>query len=136
MTDMHPHPSSGRAGFTLIEVMIAVIILTVGIMALLGSSAMVTRMIGAGRHSTQAVEVATRTIENLRRAAYATTPACTGGDFVSGTATGPADVYSETWRVLPHPSGNTQLRLVTDTVIYRTARGTSRIGLETTILCR
>ena len=37
------------AGFTLIEVMVALIILGVGILALSGSSAMVNRMIGRGR---------------------------------------------------------------------------------------
>ena len=36
-------------GFTLVEVAIALVVLAVGVLALAGSSAMVTRMIGHGR---------------------------------------------------------------------------------------
>lgn len=125
-----PKPRSERGGFTLIEVIIAIVVLAVGVMALLGSSAMVTRMIGAGKHSTQAVEVATRRLENLRRIAYSTTPRCTDGNFASGTATGPG--YTEAWTV----QANGVARTVADTVTYTTTRGSSVIGLETRILCR
>ena len=130
MSDHIQHPPADRGGFTLIEVMIAVVILAIGVIALMGSSAMVTRMIGAGKHSTQAVEVATRRIENLRRAAYASTPPCTDAAFASGTATGTG--YSEVWIV----SGTGALRTVVDTVTYTTARGQKQLGLETRILCR
>jgi prepilin-type N-terminal cleavage/methylation domain-containing protein len=40
---------SRERGFTIAEVMIAVVLLSFGVMALVGSSAMVTRMIGKGR---------------------------------------------------------------------------------------
>ena len=56
-------------GFTLVEVLVALVLLTVGVMALLGSSAMVSRMIGKGRGSTIAVQVATARLERLRRIA-------------------------------------------------------------------
>ena len=132
-TSSQTAPPKARGGFTLIEVMIAVVVLAIGVMALLGSSAMVTRMIGAGRHSTQTVEVATRRLENLRRIAHATTPACTDGNFASGTATGPG--YTEAWFVVNDPS-STQLRRVSDSVTYATARGNRTFGLETVVLCR
>ena len=136
MSDVTTSPTrlpANRSGFTLIEVMIAVIVLAIGVMALLGSSAMVTRMIGSGRHSTQAVEVATRRLENLRRIAHATTPACTDGNFAAGTAAGPG--YTEAWFV-QNVAGSTQLRRVSDSVTYATARGSRTMGLETIILCR
>ena len=41
-----------RRGFTLIEVMLSVVLLTVGVMALVSSSAMTARMIGRGKSST------------------------------------------------------------------------------------
>lgn len=133
MSQPRSRPPAGRGGFTLIEVMIAIVILAIGVIALIGSSAMVTRMIGSGRHSTQAVEVATRRLENLRRAAYATAVPCTDGAFASGTAAGTG--YTETWTVAP-VAGFADLRLVTDTVVYRTTRGNARLGLETRVLCR
>ncbi|MBA3344628.1 MAG: prepilin-type N-terminal cleavage/methylation domain-containing protein, partial [Gemmatimonadales bacterium] len=37
------------AGFTLVEVLVAVVVLGVGIVALAGASAMATRMIGQGQ---------------------------------------------------------------------------------------
>lgn len=128
-----PRPPRDRGGFTLIEVMIAVIVLAIGVIALLGSSAMVTRMLGQGRHATQAVEVATRRLENLRRAAYATATPCTDAAFVGGTATGTG--YTETWTITT-PAGFPELRVVTDSVVYRTTRGNARLGLETRVLCR
>ncbi len=120
-----------RAGFTIIEVMIAVIILGVGVIALVGASAMVTRMIGAGKHSTEAVEVANSRIEQLRRLAYSTTPPCTHGSFAAGTATGPG--YRESWTITSQANS---IRIVTDSVVYRTAGGERPFALTTRILCR
>ena len=40
-----------EAGFTIIEVMIAVVILTVGLLGLTATSALVTRMLGRGQRS-------------------------------------------------------------------------------------
>lgn len=133
MSQSNSRRPAGRGGFTLIEVMIAIVILAIGVIALMGSSAMVTRMIGSGRHSTQAIEVATRRLENLRRAAYSTAVPCTDGAFASGAATGTG--YSERWTV-GNVANFPDLRLVTDTVVYRTTRGNARLGLETRVLCR
>jgi prepilin-type N-terminal cleavage/methylation domain-containing protein len=66
-----------RQGFTVIEVLVAVVVLAVGIVALVGSSASSTRMIGRGRTSTRAVQAATQRMEILRATAYRTTPDCT-----------------------------------------------------------
>ena len=43
-------------GFTIIEVLVAVLVLTVGVTALVGSAGMVTRMIGQGKRTTQATQ--------------------------------------------------------------------------------
>ena len=75
---MIPH---SRRAFTLVEVMVAVILLTVGVLALVGSSAMVSRMIGKGRGATVAAQVATARLEQLRRIAASTAPRCTSPRF-------------------------------------------------------
>jgi len=53
-------------GFTLVEVIIAILVLTVGLLGLVTSAALVTRMIGRGQHSAVAAQYAQRRIEMLR----------------------------------------------------------------------
>jgi prepilin-type N-terminal cleavage/methylation domain-containing protein len=117
-------------GFTLVEVLVAVMVLSVGVTALVGSSAMVTRMVGRGATETRAAEAAQQRVETLRSAAYSTTPRCTAGGFASG---GPVTVNGirERWIV----SGAGTVRQVTDTVTHRTARGTHTDVLATFIKC-
>jgi prepilin-type N-terminal cleavage/methylation domain-containing protein len=117
-------------GFTLVEVLIAVVVLGIGVVALAGSAGMVTRMVGRGQSETRAAETATRRIEALRLVAWSTTPRCTAGGFASG---GPQTVNGvrERWIVTLVGSVGT----VTDTVTHRTARGTHTDVLSTQIEC-
>ena len=117
-------------GFTLIEVMVALIVLGVGILALSGSSAMFNRMIGRGRVETHAALLAARRMEKLRMAAAATTPRCTSPSFASG---GPLweDGLRQSWTV--DPSGS--VRKVRVSVSYLTIRGSRAAVLETGIPC-
>jgi prepilin-type N-terminal cleavage/methylation domain-containing protein len=117
-------------GLTLIEVLIAIVVLGVGILALTGGSSMVTRMIGHGKVETRAAQVASRRMEVLRLAAAASSPRCTAAAFSSG---GPAihDGVSESWVV---PAAG-RLRLVRVTVTYLTVRGPRSAALETGIEC-
>jgi prepilin-type N-terminal cleavage/methylation domain-containing protein len=120
-----------EAGFTLIEVLIAVMVLGVGITALVGSSAMVTRMISRGQMSTRAAQVAQQRLERLRLLAYSTTPHCTSGQFANGNATNNPLRVNESWTI----SGGT-LRNISVTVTYRAARGkTVSNTLTTSITC-
>ena len=50
---------TSERGFTLVEVLIAVVVLGIGVTALVGSSALVTRMVGRGASETKAAEAAT-----------------------------------------------------------------------------
>jgi prepilin-type N-terminal cleavage/methylation domain-containing protein len=53
-------------GFTLVEVIIAILVLTVGLLGLVTSAALVTRMIGRGQRSAVASQYAQRRLEMLR----------------------------------------------------------------------
>lgn len=119
-----------RSGFTLVEVLMAVVVLGVGVVALAGSSASVTRMIGRGSHETRAAQVAMRRIETLRAAALSSTPRCSAGGFASG---GPqvTDRVTESW-VVPAAGA---VRTITVTVTHRRARGTHTDVLTTRIEC-
>ncbi len=55
-----------RAGFTLVEMMVAVVILAVGLLGLASTSALVTRQIGGGTTQTQAANVIQSRAEWMR----------------------------------------------------------------------
>ena len=120
---------SQSTGFTLTEVLVAIVILTIGIIALAGSSSSVTRMIGRGKAETRAAQAASRRMEILRLAAAAP-PRCTDGGFRSG---GPAisGGMTESWEV---PDTGT-VRQVRVRVTYLTTRGPRTAALETRIRC-
>jgi prepilin-type N-terminal cleavage/methylation domain-containing protein len=119
-----------EGGFTLVEVLMAVIILGVGVTALVGSSAMVTRMVGRGKSETVAAQTANQRIETLRALAYATPTHCTHASFASG---GPLTTNGirERWIV----SVAAKVASVSDTVTHRVARGTHTDILTTRIEC-
>lgn len=53
-------------GFTIVEIIIAIIVLTVGILALVTTAALVTRMIARGQRSADASAFMARRVERLR----------------------------------------------------------------------
>ena len=118
-----------ESGFTLVEVLVAVVVLGIGITALVGSSAMVTRMVGRGQMETRAAQLASKRLETLRRVANSTSPRCSSGAFAAG---GPltSQGVTESWQL----TGTTP-RTVTVTVSYMTARGTHTDVLTTRIWC-
>lgn len=120
-------PSSG---FTLVEVLIALVVFALGILALTGSSAVINRMIGRGKIETQAAMVAANRTEILRRVAGSTTPRCSASEFASG---GPIleNGLLASWTVTPSGS----LRRVRVSVTYLTLRGRRSAVLETSIPC-
>ena len=117
-------------GLTLVEVLVALIVLGIGIMALSGSSSLITRMIGRGKAETHAAMVASRRVEMLRQAAHATTPRCIGAEFASG---GPVieEGLTQSWTV----TATGAVRRVRVTVTYLTVRGVRSAVLETAVTC-
>lgn len=114
-----------RRGFTIIEVMLAVVMLTVGVMALASGSASVSRMIGRGRTDTMAADVLTSRSDQLRRIAASTNPPCTA--LTNGNAV--TQGITEQWTLQGAVGGvSQQVRLI---VSYRTAR---RARADTTVI--
>ena len=119
--------SGNRDGFTLIEVLIAIGILSVGILALLQTATSITVMLRDGRLRTMASAIAASRIDNLRRAAASTTPTCasvTGGSATSTNGT-------ESWTV----TGTGRSRTITATVTI--SNGPRQLGMTVrgTLLC-
>lgn len=120
---------SSRQGFTLIEVLVAVTVLGVGILGLVGSSALVTRMIGRGRHTTMAVQIAQERLDRLRQVALSTATPCTA--LNNGTQGATTDGLTESWTV----GGAGDLRTLAASVTYNAARGARTVTLNTIIRC-
>ena len=108
-------PPRARYGFTIIELMIAIVVLSIGVLGLAGTSAMVSRMIGGAAQQTIAANVAATRFEKMR------SRQCSA--ITSGTAT--LRGTSEAWTV---SSVGTALKFVVDTVSWRGA-GQSKSNL-------
>lgn len=117
-------------GFTLIEVMIAMVMLTFGILVLASSGAGITRMLSTGQRKTKATAIAASRLEVLRSAANSTTPKCTSGSLVSGSAAH-AYNFAETWTV----SGSGFSRTVQVIVGYQSRGRAQGDTLNATIRC-
>jgi prepilin-type N-terminal cleavage/methylation domain-containing protein len=122
-----------EGGFSLVEVLVAVTILGVGVVALAGASALTTRMIGRGKTDTRATQVATSRVEWLRLWAYSTDPRCTSGNFGNGGPVTNAEGVTESWTV--EGPGVGPVRRVRVNVSYRTVRGTRTDSIVTRIEC-
>ena len=72
-----------EAGFTIVEVIISIIVLTVGLLGLVTTAALVTRMITRGQRSAEAATFAARRMERLRPRACIPSQRTAGSDTLS-----------------------------------------------------
>jgi type II secretion system protein I len=91
---LRPMRTRGRHGFTIVELLFTLVILSAGLLAIHGSSALTLRMVGAGWTRTLAATVAQTRLEQLR--ASACTSATSGSDETRG--------IRERWTVSPSGS--------------------------------
>lgn len=85
-------------GFTIVEVIIAVLVLTIGLLALVTSSALVTRMIARGQRTAVSSTFAAQRLERLRISGCRSP---VGGSEVLYRGAVPVD--SLTWRFVASP---------------------------------
>jgi prepilin-type N-terminal cleavage/methylation domain-containing protein len=126
---------SSSRGFTIAEVLVAVMVLAVGLLGLVGTGALVTRMIARGQRSAVAMNFATQRLERLRASG---TPASVGClTHTNGADTlfrGGRWVAINTWTWTDLGNDGWKIALA---VTYRTARGATRTdNLVTEITCR
>ena len=120
----------GRSGFTVAEVVVAMVVLSVGILALVGSAALTSRMIGWGRQVTSVGLTAAARVERLHQIASSTTPACSAAEWRSDSAGDPG--LSERWEIL---GGAGPARRVVIVVRARRPGGTNSDTVLTGVLC-
>jgi len=110
-------------GFTIIEVLVAVMVLTVGILGLVTTAALVTRMVGQGERYSQVSTLAAERLEILR------SRSCTS--LASGSAS--QQSFTISWTVDSLPGANA--RTVRIVVVSPTVRGTRADTFTTTRIC-
>jgi Tfp pilus assembly protein PilV len=126
-----------RNGFTIIEIIIAILVLTVGILAMVTTAALVTRMIARGQRSGDASAFMARRVERLRAVASGqiagacATPAPGADTLYRGSNV----VAINTWTVTP-VVGQLQNFRIKVVSTYRTFKNNvRRDSMETTFSC-
>lgn len=120
----------GRDGFTLIEMMIAMVILSIGLLGLASTMALATRMIGRGQRSTVASTFATQRMERSRMAA------CIPAQRSGGTETlnrGGTWVAINNWAFTDAGNSTYRVRVVTTSKTIKNRVRTDT--LETAVTC-
>ena len=110
------HPGSARrGGFTLVETMLALVILAIGLLGLSAMQLQAMQYGNRGRHSTQAASIAQGRLEQLMRARW-TNLAPTGGwtaptpanNIVQTSGNETEQAYNVTWRITDDVVGITR----------------------------
>ena len=120
---------TSQRGFTIVEILVAMLVLAVGIIGLTTTAALVTRMIGQGERYSQASTMAAEQFEVFR------SQRCTSLANGAATRTG----FTLSWNVQdasgPSPSPSAAARRVTIVVTSPTPRGARADTFATTIGC-
>ncbi|HKP28759.1 MAG TPA: prepilin-type N-terminal cleavage/methylation domain-containing protein [Gemmatimonadales bacterium] len=124
--------TSNRSGFTIVELLIAVVVLSVGFLALGAGLGKVTQTLTGSRITTEANQLATRRMDRLRAASRATTAPCTSTTFTSSSAPVVSNGVTQTWSV--PVSGSLRAVLVISS--YSMGRNRTKVDtLATNISC-
>lgn len=121
---------TSKAGFTIIEVIVAIMVLTVGLLGLVTTAALVTRMIGRGQRSAVAGTFAQQRIERLRIAACIPALRVSGGENLMRGST---VVATNTWRFTLVAGTTWKIDLTTTYKTYKNRFRTER--MENTVIC-
>ena len=115
----------GRSGgFTIAEVLVALVLFAVALLGVAASSALAVRVTASALRERRAVQRAADRIAALRAQGCASAR--------SGTATDVALALDEAWTISPSASGVT---LIDEQVRWRTVAGTRTLLLRSAILC-
>lgn len=113
---------TNERGFTIIEVLIAVVLLTVGVMAMVTTAALTTRMVTQGQIDTEATALAALQFEDLKNDCPV---AGTSGSVTRGP-------YAIAWRVTANGVAGRRFAVQ---VSQPTMRGTRTRTYSTTHFC-
>jgi prepilin-type N-terminal cleavage/methylation domain-containing protein len=115
---------TGAHGFTVVEVLVALVLLSVGLLALAGAGALAVRTSGDAARERRAVQRGADRLAILRAAGCASAR--------GGSAADPVLPLAERWTASPAPTG---VVLVVEEVRWTTSRGSRTVLLRGALLC-
>jgi type IV pilus modification protein PilV len=118
---VRPRRATARAGFTLVELVVAILVLTIGLLGLASTAAVVTRQMGSAAQQTIAAQTAQSRFEQLR-----SNYNCAA--LSDGSANAGKNV-TETWTV----TNGTGVVTIRDSVAYR-VRGQAKYQIYRSML--
>jgi prepilin-type N-terminal cleavage/methylation domain-containing protein len=126
MTSQQPIVSGARRGVTLIELIVAMVILSVGLLAIVGVSAGVSRSLGESRTDNIAALAAQSRFELLAGTACTS---LTLNTWITKTSRNVTEKYRTV-------DGGNNTRIITDSVSWTTREGKRRQAFTTLLPCR
>lgn len=123
-------PAAAPSGFTLVELIVAIIVLTIGILALASTAGVVARQMSGGAQQTLAAHVAQTRFERLRAVSCASLT-------VPGMGSDESRGIREVWTVANGNGSNPSVTtlVLTDTVRYRAGRRYVTRAFQSTRTC-
>ena len=88
-----------QSGFSLVELMVALVVLTIGVLLLAGGSVFVTRDLLRSRQATSAAALAQARFDDLRARAASTSPPCLSAELASSTTPVVVEGVTLSWTV-------------------------------------
>lgn len=122
--------TSGRSGFTLIETLVAIVILGIGLLAMAATSGAITTTLVGSRGATQATQLANLRMEQLRALSRSTTIPCSAVGFASSGAPIVTQGVTVSW-VVPVSGASRRVRVITT---YGLGRGRTRTDTLITLI--
>jgi Tfp pilus assembly protein PilV len=115
---------------TLIETLVAIVILGIGLLAMAATSGAVTTTLVGSRVATQATQLANDRMERLRALSRSTPTPCTASGFASSGAAITTQGVTITW-VVPPTGASRRVRVITS---YGIGRGRTRTDTLLTLI--
>jgi type II secretion system protein I len=122
---------SGRRGFTVIEVLVAMMVMTIAVLALASSSGLVAKMMTRGHNAEMAASFAARRLDVLRLSAC--TARADGADTLFRGGSNWAAVNNWVWTTAPGTAGTFRVKVTTS---YRSTGGATGTNIsESSVSC-
>jgi len=130
--------NSNERGFTIVEVLVATVILVIGLVAMAELMAITLRMQMLGKNETAAIRLVQSKIDELVAVTFTSATVAVGGSLTADVATyndAPVSGYKRRWQIAAI-AGETRVRTLTVTVIPTNADRRTNAQVQLTTIIR